>query len=1215
MSGSRSGKSILFEYCQKRKIGPPYFETWAAPNGYQAKAVIDGYPYPTSAVFSKKKEAEHDASRACLASLGIFEDETDSGGGYGEHGPDVVMGNQGYPGENQDYQDNQGCPVDQRYPSVPGQLGSSFSTPSPRGFGRPPRSGGPSGGNVKMPKSVLHEYCQSQKISQPQYETEANYDGCALLGFHCVLFVRDEYFTTDHLFSNKRDAEHAVAQKALNVFGYYTRSPLYMDSTPPPNPAGAPSYKTPESSYKNLLQEHLQQRSIETPSYETQLTDRGYISKVSIEGRVFKAKECCQTKKQAEQSAAKAGLIAMGVKDPEAVAMKLLRKNSHGRYKNAENVPYKKDLHDLEPEQTETDQVQGNTSWIHNHKQSEFDVDDYDDMDGEFTDFQKAAPVKLKRKLEESGEDDEFFGTPEQRPHKMQRVGEVSMSNSRPSSERRSRRRGEYEVEDVHLGNLSVGEAWPERRNIVLVGSEETSIPLFCQGNMERCALEDLSAGTLVDIVPGHRLVGLEGYYVIRGGQIVLRATQCQQILMPEKPDKVLISCGVVVLHCIPRRDGTETRCDVNVLLKRYLCSQAFINVVRGLAQYFRNMQADRPFILKTSLIIAHIKDWMLEEVMAISSFSETALENVFQHTMKFDKRWVRFLREDKMSKELREVQIAANKELFRRANSGEDQNQDRFRPWRLPKGNFYHRMLSTGVFIEGPAEAAMRELKEETGIKLKLSDISSSPFIDLAQADNINPHKGDFSRYYLCGIITEPESYEDEDPQETAAESQETSGMDSSTPIVKNPISCTDPGYQDSSLNYSGMNSAPVRMAPVLTDLGPTDPSPTGPSPVITNTTYDQAYSANVDACSGKPSSGYPGPGYANADAYSGYGNTSSNFPGTTNANTGSNATDTNSAYAYTAQEGGNPTDTGTSDTKSYTSGYTPTSSNYPAAYSAYGSSDCGAAGSAYSSSGSTFGSAYSAYTEAYSAYSTSSNTGSTSSGAYSTDQGVAPNTGVGSTSAGAYPANQGVASNTGGGSTSTGAHSTYTSNNDRNSTQPTLSGTSSTNSGTSDSRQPTSSTTYHGAYSAYTDAYLAYAAAKPSSTSTNSSFTSTNSSSTSTNSPSTNTSFPNTTNKTPIDPNPPPTRTESISKNTASAHVDTSDTSENKESNLVKNEREEETTVIRSPFVAGAVHEECRWFDMEEAREISTIFEEIYKSAEFQKLLAKLKGIVSAM
>lgn len=52
----------------------------------------------------------------------------------------------------------------------------------------------------------------------------------------------------------------------------------------------------------------------------------GYMSKVTIEDKVFKAKECSQTKKQAEQAAAKAGLIAMGVKDPEAVASKILRR-------------------------------------------------------------------------------------------------------------------------------------------------------------------------------------------------------------------------------------------------------------------------------------------------------------------------------------------------------------------------------------------------------------------------------------------------------------------------------------------------------------------------------------------------------------------------------------------------------------------------------------------------------------------------------------------------------------------------------------------------------------------------------------------------------------------------------------------------------------------------------------------------------------------------
>lgn len=53
-----------------------------------------------------------------------------------------------------------------------------------------------------------------------------------------------------------------------------------------------------------------------------------------------------------------------------------------------------------------------------------------------------------------------------------------------------------------------------------------------------------------------------------------------------------------------------------------------------------------------------------------------------------------------------------------------------------------------SGVFIESPPEAAMRELKEETGIKLKLADVSSSPYVDLPQNDNLNPHKG--MRFYF---------------------------------------------------------------------------------------------------------------------------------------------------------------------------------------------------------------------------------------------------------------------------------------------------------------------------------------------------------------------------------------------------------------------------------------------------------------------------------
>lgn len=36
-----------------------------------------------------------------------------------------------------------------------------------------------------------------------------------------------------------------------------------------------------------------------------------------------------------------------------------------------------------------------------------------------------------------------------------------------------------------------------------------------------------------------------------------------------------------------------------------------------------------------------------------------------------------------------------------------------------------------------------MRELKEETGIKLDKDEVKNSPWLDLLQTDNFNPHKG----------------------------------------------------------------------------------------------------------------------------------------------------------------------------------------------------------------------------------------------------------------------------------------------------------------------------------------------------------------------------------------------------------------------------------------------------------------------------------------
>lgn len=99
--------------------------------------------------------------------------------------------------------------------------------------------------------------------------------------------------------------------------------------------------------------------------------------------------------------------------------------------------------------------------------------------------------------------------------------------------------------------------------------------------------------------------------------------------------------------------------CDVNILLKRYLSSQAFVNVTRGLAQYFRRKTSQHPITLDKSSIVRHISEWMLEEVLAIASMTEQSVENVFRHTMRFNKRWGRILNPEDLPEDLKELQVS----------------------------------------------------------------------------------------------------------------------------------------------------------------------------------------------------------------------------------------------------------------------------------------------------------------------------------------------------------------------------------------------------------------------------------------------------------------------------------------------------------------------------------------------------------------------------
>ena len=50
-----------------------------------------------------------------------------------------------------------------------------------------------------------------------------------------------------------------------------------------------------------------------------------------------------------------------------------------------------------------------------------------------------------------------------------------------------------------------------------------------------------------------------------------------------------------------------------------------------------------------------------------------------------------------------------------------------------------------SGILIESPAECAVRELREETGIQLDASEVRHLPCVELPHTDNLNPHCGRF--------------------------------------------------------------------------------------------------------------------------------------------------------------------------------------------------------------------------------------------------------------------------------------------------------------------------------------------------------------------------------------------------------------------------------------------------------------------------------------
>lgn len=710
-------KSLLQIHCQKAKVQLPQYSCIQRMQGcspiFVANLTVLGRTFTSEAEFSSKKQAEKNAAKIALRELGLL----DTGHGADTGKPNAsqddekqppLATNDGSDGPNSNSVSTSAAaePQEDIHPPAP------MSSPEVCKTGLaqvPPISPVAEVAGTLLPvtstpvstaknasvsfKNLLQERAQKMGLALPKYETTLEGPG-----FVCTVTFNGQQFKSEGISSNKKLAQQNAASVAIqqlnleqgtegNSLLLKTDGSIGILST-----AATPEKFDATLSYKNLFQENCQQRGNKPPTYSTSWNGSGFVSFVRFGDKTVSSNVPCTTKKQAEQLAAREALLAIGVQDPEnAFRNKGSRKNKSKR--------------------TITPRTGFKRTWVHSHGGQGPQLNAWGDTDY----FWEQAVASKRFKLD-----------PNESPAKRGKFEGTTFSLPRE-----------------HRQDLTVGEIWKEKKNIVIVGNAESSFILYCTRVPGTCNIFNTRTMSLVLLEPGHRIVGLDACYTDHNGKVALQAERCADVVIPETPDPVLTSCGVVLLY----QDLQSS--SLQVLLKRYLSSQAFVNVAAALAQYFRRMVSGRPVQLDIQSLTEHIGGWMLEEVLSIAAMHEAALHQLFSHMWKFSKRWCSVLNPP-LPRDLELLKARAEDELARRQASYVQHPEDFYHPWSLPKGNFKHRMLSTGLFIEPAVDCAVRELKEETGIKLDRDEVKNSPWLDLLQTDNFNPHKGDVVKYFL---------------------------------------------------------------------------------------------------------------------------------------------------------------------------------------------------------------------------------------------------------------------------------------------------------------------------------------------------------------------------------------------------------------------------------------------------------------------------------
>lgn len=480
MAAEPDFKGLLQSHCQKAKLGLPQYTCVQTSKRnrafFIARVTVMGKEFSSEAEFSSKKQAEKNAAKVALFQLRIL--STAKLNNYSSCGPaNIASGPR--PDTDNWYELNEG----QVFSETSSVLGETPDKSHKEDFSAPvlPSEGEgtlkvaapederpllsaitsdlvPGKSNAPLSyKNILQEKAQKMGQSLPHYETTREADG-----FVCTVIFNGQSFKSDGCSPNKKMAQQNAASRAIQVLtGEQTQKETLLSgiqTVPTISPSAAIEVGN-ILSYKNLLQENCQQRGHRCPSYSTSWQGSGFVSVVQVGDKTVSSKASYETKKRAEQMAAREALLLAGVHKPEDA------------YKNSQERKGKL-KRNFDPEEEFN-----RTSLVHCHGGYGMG---YPNLCRSEADYSWEKGIVSKRlKLDTSECHANFGGNNEARTINL------------PQDYRR---------------DFTVAEIWKEKKNIVIIGHEETSFVLYCTIIPGTCNLFNNHTKSLILLQPGKHI-------------------------------------------------------------------------------------------------------------------------------------------------------------------------------------------------------------------------------------------------------------------------------------------------------------------------------------------------------------------------------------------------------------------------------------------------------------------------------------------------------------------------------------------------------------------------------------------------------------------------------------------------------------------------------------------------------------------------------------